>query len=107
MLQDNETKKRNDAARRTLVALLSQDKAINAKIREAKYDVEKAQKKLQNLQKQKRKLTKNCRLFATRRQRYQTQPPNAKSTPTKTATPNLFLTLAVKKTYGKGGIPFE
>lgn len=56
MLQDNETKKRNDAARRTLAALLSQDKAINAKIREAKYDVEKAQKKLQNLQKTKEEI---------------------------------------------------
>lgn len=46
MLQDNELKKRNDAARRTLASLLSQDKTINAKIKTAENDVEKAQKVL-------------------------------------------------------------
>lgn len=43
MLND-EAKKRNDAARRTLAALLSQDKAINAKIRDAQSEAIRAQK---------------------------------------------------------------
>lgn len=45
MLTD-ELKKRNDAARRTLASLLNQDKTINAKIKSAENDVEKAQKVL-------------------------------------------------------------
>lgn len=51
MLIDNEAKKRNDAARRTLAALLSQDKTINAKIKSAKSEAEKAQKLVEKYEK--------------------------------------------------------
>ena len=62
MLTD-EAKKRNDSARRTLAALLSQDRSINAKIREAKNEAEKAQKKLQNLQKTKEEINAKLQLL--------------------------------------------
>lgn len=45
-MSNDEARKRNDAARRTLASLLSQDKTINAKIKSAENDVEKAQKVL-------------------------------------------------------------
>ena len=62
MLTD-ELKKRNDAARRTLAALLSQDKTINAKIRDAKSEADKAQKKLENLQKTKEEINAKLQLL--------------------------------------------
>ena len=62
MLQD-ELKKRNDAARRTLAALLSQDKAINAKIRDAKSEADKAQKKLEKLEKEKTEINAKLQLL--------------------------------------------
>lgn len=62
MLND-ETKKRNDAARRTLAALLSQDKTINAKIRDAQSEAIKAQKKLEKLEKEKTEINAKLQLL--------------------------------------------
>lgn len=60
---DNELKKRNDAARRTLASLLNQDRSINAKIRDAKYDVEKAQKKLDELNQKRAEINAKLQLL--------------------------------------------
>ena len=63
MLQDNELKKRNDAARRMLASLLNQDKVINAKIRDAKSEADKAQKKLEKLEKEKTEINAKLQLL--------------------------------------------
>lgn len=60
---DNEAKKRNDAARRTLAALLSQDKTINAKIKSAENDVEKAQKVLKKYRETKAEINAKLQLL--------------------------------------------
>ena len=62
MLQD-EFKKRNDAARRTLASLLSQDKTINAKIRDAQSEAIRAQKKLEKLEKEKTEINAKLQLL--------------------------------------------
>ena len=63
MLQDNEAKKRNDAARRTLASLLNQDKTINAKIKSAENDVEKAQKVLKKYREPKAEINAKLQLL--------------------------------------------
>ena len=93
MLTD-ELKKRNDAARRTLASLLNQDKAINAKIRDAKYDVEKAQKKLQNLQKTKEEIDEKLQALCDATSLLSTQQPE----PQETTTPE-----ALSSSYQNGG----
>ena len=60
---DNEAKKRNDAARRTLAALLSQDKTINAKIKTAKSEAEKAQKLVEKYEKIKAEISAKLQLL--------------------------------------------
>jgi hypothetical protein len=65
MLQD-ELKKRNDAARRTLASLLNQDKAINAKIRDAKSEADKAQKKAGKTRKRKDRNQRKTSAFVRR-----------------------------------------
>jgi|GEM_PF-1060232 hypothetical protein len=93
MLQD-ELKKRNDAARRTLASLLNQDKAINAKIRDAKSEADKAQKKLEKLEKEKTEINAKLQLLCDatslletpKSESQETTPPNAKPTPSTEAT---------------------
>nr|DAI12252.1 MAG TPA: hypothetical protein [Bacteriophage sp.] len=82
MLQD-ELKKRNDAARRTLAALLSQDKAINAKIRDAKSEADKAQKKLEKLEKEKTEINAKLQILCDATATLE----NAKPEPQETTTP--------------------
>ena len=80
MLQDNEAKRRNDAARRTLASLLNQDRNINAKIREAKSEAEKAQKKLENLQKTKEEINAKLQLLCDATSLLSTQQPEPQET---------------------------
>nr|WP_314399190.1 hypothetical protein [uncultured Campylobacter sp.] len=81
MLTD-ELKKRNDAARRTLASLLNQDRSINAKIREAKSEAEKAQKKLENLQKTKEEINAKLQLLCDATSQLEnTKPEEPKTTP--------------------------
>ena len=82
MLTD-ELKKRNDAARRTLASLLNQDRSINAKIREAKSEAEKAQKKLENLQKTKEEINAKLQLLCDATSQLE----HTKSEPQETTTP--------------------
>ena len=94
MSNDNEAKKRNDAARRTLASLLNQDKAINAKIKSAKSEAEKAQKLVEKLEKTKEEINAKLQLLCdatsqlehTKSNRKKQQPPNPKSTPHTEAT---------------------
>ena len=62
-MSNNEAKKRNDAARRTLAALLSQDKTINAKIKSAKSEAEKAQKLVEKYEKIKAEISAKLQLL--------------------------------------------
>lgn len=84
-MSNDEAKKRNDAARRTLAALLSQDKAINAKIKSAENDVEKAQKVLKKYRETKAEINAKLQLLCdatatlenTKSEPQETTPPEA------------------------------
>lgn len=77
---DNEAKKRNDAARRTLAALLSQDKTINAKIKSAENDVEKAQKVLKKYRETKAEINAKLQLLCDATSLLSTQQPAPQET---------------------------
>lgn len=62
-MSNDELKKRNDAARRTLAALLSQDKTINAKIKSAKSEADKAQKLVEKYEKIKAEINAKLQLL--------------------------------------------
>ncbi len=83
MSNDNEAKKRNDAARRTLASLLNQDKAINAKIKSAKSEAEKAQKLVEKLEKTKEEINAKLQLLCDATSQLE----HTKSEPQETTTP--------------------
>ena len=83
MLTDNEAKKRNDAARRTLASLLNQDRNINAKIRDAQSEAIRAQKKLEKLEKEKTEINAKLQLLCDATSQLE----NAKSEPQEAPTP--------------------
>lgn len=79
---DNEAKKRNDAARRTLASLLNQDKTINAKIKSAENDVEKAQKVLKKYRETKAEINAKLQLLCDATSQLEnTKPEEPKTTP--------------------------
>ncbi len=82
-MSNDELKKRNDAARRTLASLLSQDKTINAKIKSAENDVEKAQKVLKKYRETKAEINAKLQLLCDATSLLETP----KSEPQETTTP--------------------
>ena len=79
-MSNDELKKRNDAARRTLASLLSQDKAINAKIKSAKSEAEKAQKLVEKYEKIKAEINAKLQLLCDATSLLSTQQPEPQET---------------------------
>ena len=82
-MSNDEARKRNDAARRTLASLLNQDKTINAKIKSAENDVEKAQKVLKKYRETKAEINAKLQLLCDATSQLE----NTKSEPHETTAP--------------------